>query len=100
MASAALRAAPMPRAPAPRAPTPGGAAKTTSKQIDQKDNAKEQEEKERRTTYIAISWVIQISCGLLCFTLVLWVAIQFMRIFNLIGVGDIPPGIEHVPVDT
>jgi hypothetical protein len=89
MASAALRAAPM----------PGGAAKLTSKLIEEKDDAKEQAKNERRTAYIVISWIIQISCGLLCFTLVLWAAIQFLRVFNLIGVGDIPPGIEHAPVD-
>jgi hypothetical protein len=55
---------------------------------------------ERRLTYLAINWAIQISCGLFCFSLVLWATVQSMRVWNILGIGAIPPGLEHAPTDT
>lgn len=51
----------------------------------------------RRLKYLLLSWSIQLFCALLCFVLVLWGTIQLLRIFNLIGVGGMPPGLEHAP---
>lgn len=60
----------------------------------------DQEKKvERRSTYIAIQWAIQIGCGLFCFLLVLWSTIQMMRVWNILGVGEVPPGLQYGHVD-
>ena len=54
---------------------------------------------QRRCQYLLLQWSIQILCALFCFLFVLWSAVQIMRIWDVLGVGAVPPGLEYAPAD-
>ena len=46
--------------------------------------------------YFVIKWTLQLFCAVLVVAVVLWLAIQFMRIFNVLGVSQEPPGLTYL----
>lgn len=64
--------------------------------IFQKSTAKREEaRRERRCTYLLISWAIQLICVLLVGVALIWGTIQLLRITNLLGVAQEPPGLTY-----
>lgn len=47
----------------------------------------------RFCAYFLIKWTLQILCALVVVAAVVWATIQFMRISNLLGVSQEPPGL-------
>ena len=78
---------------------PSRAEELADKLFEKKDEEKQQKKRQRRCTYLLIQWGLQIFCAILAFLLVLWATIQFLRVFDFIGVGATPPGLEHAVVD-
>lgn len=47
----------------------------------------------RYCAYYAIKWSLQLLCALIVVLGILWATIQFMRIWNILGVSQEPPGL-------
>jgi len=61
------------------------------------ENASKQEEAQRgrRCTYLLISWGLQLFCVILVGVALIWGTIQFLRLTNLLGVSQEPPGLTY-----
>jgi hypothetical protein len=46
--------------------------------------------------YYALKWSLQLICAWVVFVIVLWGAIQFMRIWNVLGISQEPPGLTYL----
>ena len=71
--------------------------------LDSKGDRQEQLKREKNPNricrflqYYAIKWTLQLVCAVVVVVVVLWLAIQFMRIFNILGVSQEPPGLTYL----
>ena len=54
----------------------------------------------RRCTYLLVSWGVQILCVFLVLIALIWGTIQLLRITNLLGVSQEPPGLTYLVDDS
>ena len=48
---------------------------------------------QRYLAYFALKWTLQVFCALVVLSAVLWAIIQALRIFNVLGISQEPPGL-------
>lgn len=61
-----------------------------------KYDQKQDEKQTRRLSYLLISWTLQLVCALLVLLLLVWGAVQFMRLWGILGVtSQEPPGLAY-----
>ena len=54
---------------------------------------KRQRRLQRFGAYYCIKWTLQSLCALMVIAVILWATIQFMRIWNVLGISQEPPGL-------
>jgi len=78
-------------------------SETKEADVESGEPTEDEEKKDTRTKrlkkfiqYYLLLWTIQILCALLVLTAVLWASIQFMRIWNVLGISQEPPGLTYL----
>lgn len=67
--------------------------------FDEKQEKVEDAKRNRQLTYVLIQYGLQILCAIIVTLAILWSAIQFMRIWGVFGISDLPPGVKFVTDD-
>jgi hypothetical protein len=63
--------------------------------FQEKRIGQEEARRERRCTYLLISWGLQALCVVLVTIVLIWATIQGLRLTNLLGVSQEPPGLTY-----
>jgi hypothetical protein len=64
--------------------------------IFEESSAKREEaRRERRCTYLLISWGLQLFCVIFVGVALIWGTIQLLRITNFLGISQEPPGLTY-----
>ena len=50
---------------------------------------------QRYAFYFALKWTLQVLCALSVLCAVLWAIIQALRVFNVLGISQEPPGLTY-----
>jgi hypothetical protein len=75
------------------APKKGAAGES----FEEKQEKVEDEKLQRQVAYTAIQFGLQIFCAVFVTLAILWGAIQFMRVWQIFGISDLPPGVKFAP---
>ena len=78
---------------------PSSAIKLADEIFERKSRAERAKKIARRLTYLIVSYCLQITCAILVTLAVFWGIVQGMRVWNLFGISNMPPGIKYTPLD-
>jgi hypothetical protein len=65
--------------------------------FDEKQEEVQDAKRNRQLRYLLIQFGLQIFCAVFVTLGILWGAIQFMRVWQVFGISDLPPGVKFAP---